>query len=264
MFRLSRITIYPIKSLDGLRLDEAEVLPNGALTNDRRFAIRDTQGACVNGKANPNVHLVRAQFSADAGQLTLTDTRNQRSEAFALPGDVARLEEWLGEFFGKRVLLVENLRGGFPDDTDSPGPTIVSRQTMDEVSRWFAGVSPDQVRQRFRANLEIEGDAPFCEDRLFSDTRHVVRFQIGEVHFEGVNPCQRCIVPTRHPQTAEMYHAFSREFARHRKAAFPSWIKAERFDHFYRLAVNTRPSPLGTGGTIRVGDEVRIGAVVTA
>jgi uncharacterized protein len=264
MFRLSRIAIYPIKSLDGHALNEAQVLPTGALANDRRYALRDTQGAWVNAKATPDIHLLRARFNADLDKVTLSSPRDGNREAFHLPADLSRLESYLTAFFGKRIMLVENHLAGFPDDTDSPGPTIVSRQTLGEVGRWFADIADDEVRARFRANIEIDGDAPFCEDRLVADDRHVVRFEIGDIAFEGVTPCQRCVVPTRHPETAEIYPQFARHFADRRRETLPSWTTPDRFDHFYRLSVNTRLSPLSTGGTIRVGDEVRILGVATA
>ena len=154
-------------------------------------------------------------------------------------------------------------RAGFPDDTDSPGPTLVSRQTIVAVADWF-GLAADEVRGRFRANLEIDGDAPFCEDRLVADARHVVRFAIGDVVFEGVTPCQRCVVPTRNPLSAESIPHFARQFAARRQEQLPGWTVPERFDHFYRLAVNTRLSPTNSAASIRVGDEVRILEVVPA
>jgi uncharacterized protein YcbX len=39
MPQLQRITIYPIKSLDGVDVPAAALLPSGPLENDRRWAI---------------------------------------------------------------------------------------------------------------------------------------------------------------------------------------------------------------------------------
>ena len=264
VLRLSRITIFPIKSCDGLSLDDVRVLGGGALANDRRFALRDAQGRAINAKANAAIHLLRATFTPDAAEVAILSARDGRRDVFRLPSDVHRLADWLSEFFQQRVMVVEDPRGGFPDDVDSPGPTVVSRQTLAEVAGWFGGLPLDEVRDRFRANLEIEGDAPFCEDRLVADARRVVRFAIGEVIFEGVTPCQRCIVPTRHPQTGEVTPQFARQFAERRAATRPAGTITERFDHYYRLSVNTRLSPLSAGGTIRVGDEVSLGEAVPA
>ena len=41
---LRRITIYPIKSLDGVSVDSVEVLPTGSVANDRRFALMGAGG----------------------------------------------------------------------------------------------------------------------------------------------------------------------------------------------------------------------------
>jgi uncharacterized protein YcbX len=262
MFRLSRIMIYPIKSLDGVALAEVGILSTGALVNDRRFAIRNSRGEWVNGKANARVHLLRASFSPDMHEVALTPS-DGGCESFNLQTDRAKLESWLSDFFHERVIVAENSRAGFPDDTDSPGPTLTSGQTMDAIAGWFT-LPAEEVRKRFRANLEIEGDAPFCEDRLVADSRHVVRFAVGSVVFEGVTPCQRCVVPTRNPVTAEAYPHFARQFSARREEQLPAWAMAERFDHFYRLAVNTRLSPTSAAGAIRVGDEVRILEVVCA
>ena len=264
MFRLASITIYPIKSLDGLLVAEVDVLSSGALAFDRRYAIRDAGGLWVNGKAEPAVHLLRATFTEDVSRVELLSARDGRRAEFALDGDRGPLAAWLSDFFEKPVIVVDDSRAGFPDDTESPGPTVVSRETVVEVARWFAPLSADDIRLRFRANLEIEGDSPFCEDRLFADAGHVVRFTIGAVEFEGVNPCQRCIVPTRDARTGAMTHAFSRTFATRRAETLPAWTDRDRFDHFYRLAVNTRLSPRASGGIIRVGDEVQIVETVGA
>ena len=41
---LDRITIYPVKSLDGIDLEEAVLLPSGGLEHDRRWQLVDTNG----------------------------------------------------------------------------------------------------------------------------------------------------------------------------------------------------------------------------
>ena len=57
---------------------------------------------------------------------------------------------------------------------------------------------------------------------------------------EGTNPCQRCVVPTRDSLTGAASSGFATEFARRRAATLPPWADRRRFDHFYRLTVNTR------------------------
>ena len=129
----------------------------------------------------------------------------------------------------------------------------------------------------------------FWEDRLFGSGEHsMLRFRIGEVQFEGSNPCARCPVPARDPQTGEEFvfagarqpgqdHASSVVVARHaapdsfvpqqqsfqkrfselRREQLPPWAPRDRFDHFYRLATNTRVASTETGKTLRLGDPLQ-------
>jgi len=62
-------------------------------------------------------------------------------------------------------------------------------------------------------------------------------------------------VPSRDPLTAEVTPAFSKHVAEQRAATLPDWAERSRFNHFYRLAVNTRV-PQAAGRTIRTGDRV--------
>ncbi|MBI3697280.1 MAG: MOSC domain-containing protein, partial [Acidobacteria bacterium] len=138
---------------------------------------------------------------------------------------------------------------GFPDDTNASGPTLVSTATLCEVARWF-GADLDEMRRRFRANLEIDGVPAFWEDQLIG-----VTFRLGEVAIEGVNPCARCAVPSRNSLTGEVVDpAFAKSFAERRAKALPPWADRRRFDHYYRLALNTRIPESEAGKIIRVGD----------
>jgi hypothetical protein len=47
---------------------------------------------------------------------------------------------------------------------------------------------------------------------------------------------------------------FSKVVATRRAANLPGWAEPSRFDHFYRLANNTRADPAQAGRTIAVGD----------
>jgi uncharacterized protein YcbX len=63
-------------------------------------------------------------------------------------------------------------------------------------------------------------------------------------------------VPSRHPETGEMIHGFQKTFSEKRKATLPAWVKTTRFNHFYRLSINTRVSSSETGKYLHLGDEV--------
>jgi uncharacterized protein len=268
---LHRIEIFPIKSLDGMTIDQVNVLSSGALRGDRQFAIMDEQGQFVNGKSTPLVHQLRARFSPDTLSHTLDtlDTLNvtlwraetEERQTFTLKdeGKDGRngLEAWLSDFFGKTVTLKENTVTGFPDDLDAPGPTIVSTSTLETVAAWFPELDVSEIRRRFRANLEVSGVPPFWEDQLYGETKQLVKFQVGEVSFLGVNPCQRCIVPTRGSLTGLRDKAFQRQFEQKREAELPSWAARSQFTHFYKLAVNTRLAEPIQDFYLKTGDFVR-------
>jgi uncharacterized protein len=261
---LQRIVIYPVKSLDGLSLPSVRVLKSGALEGDRRFALLDSNEKYVNGKRHAHVHHLRSSFDAMTRTLHLRNGDGRRAGSFQVDQERSRLQEWLGEFFGFPVHFRENPAAGFPDDTDSPGPTLISTATLHEVATWFPGLSAEQIRRRMRANLEIDGVRPFWEDRLFGPPGVTVRFRIGEVDFDGVNPCQRCVVPPRDPVTGEGYPDFAKIFAQKREQTLPLWAQRSRFNHFYRLAINTRLPPVEGGKTICVGDKITIASGATS
>lgn len=257
MAHLARITIYPVKSLDGRDVAAATVLPGGALEHDRRFALVDARGRFLNGKRTAQVHRIRTEFEPGTRTLSLGLQGRDDRRTFHVDADRDALHAWLSACLGSPATLVEDAANGFPDDTEAPGPTIAGTATWEEVAGWFPALTAAEVRRRFRANLEVGGVAPFWEDQLFTAPAGVVRFRVGAVLFEGVNPCQRCVVPTRSPTSGEPIPGFAAAFAARRRESLPSWAAASRFDHFYRLAVNTRPSG-PTGGTIRVGDAVEV------
>jgi len=255
---LARITIYPMKSLDGTTVTQARILSSGALEHDREFALFDERGDFVNGKRNPRVHLLRSVFEVEAGKVTLQVQGTELRQSFQIQGDRQELEAWLSGFFGFPVKVLRNPEGGFPDDTNASGPTVIGLGTLEEVSTWFPGLCVEDLRVRFRANLEIGGVPAFWEDRLFGEPGTVVEFKVGSVRLEGVNPCQRCAVPTRDPRTGEAYPKFQKVFATRREATLPPWATPSRFNHFYRVSVNTRIPPSEAGKVLKVGDEVRL------
>lgn len=255
---LQNIVIYPIKSLNGVAVSSATILKSGALQHDRQYAIFDEKDRLVNGKGNPKVHLLRTYYDASLKTVFLQVKGSEEIQGFAIDEESAGLEAWLSDYFGIWVKLRQNPVVGFPDDTDSPGPTIIGVETVESVASWFSNISGDEMRSRLRTNLEIADVPPFWEDQLFAQSDEIVRFQIGDVLFGGINPCQRCVVPTRDSSTGEVYPQFQKIFAAQRRENLPAWAPVSRFNHFFRLAVNTRIPESEAGKILQVGDEVKI------
>jgi hypothetical protein len=226
------------------------------LRHDRRFALFDSAGHYVNGKTEPRVHGLRVTYDATLSEATFTDAGTGDRQTFRLAADGAALADWLAPILGRPVSLRCDDDGGFPDDELAPGPTIVSTATLSAVASWFPGLDVDSVRRRLRTNIEVEGVPAFWEDGLFGPAGETVPFRIGEIVFEGINPCQRCVVPSRDPLTGEPLATFAKRVADQRAATLPAWAERTRFNHFYRLAVNTRVLAPRAGHAVRVGDAV--------
>ena len=255
---LARICVYPVKALDGLPLTQATILPSGALRYDRTFAFVDEQGKYINGKRNPKVHRLRSSFETKERILTLRIQDSVQAYQFQVDAEREKLHVWLSEYFACSVNMIENGHAGFPDDVKAPGPTVISTATLQEVASWFPGLSEQEMRWRLRANLEIGGVSAFWEDNLFSEADDIVTFRIGNVLFEGTNPCQRCVVPSRNPLTGEAWPHFQQIFMRKREESLPAWATRSRFNHFYRLSCNTRVPASEAGKVLQIGDEVSL------
>jgi len=260
---LSGIYIYPVKSLQPVSVPEVAVLRSGALAGDRGFAMFDAEGKFVNGKRNALVHKLRSSYDPITNILSLGRADSDSLSHFHIDRQRDELHAWLSEFFSMPVTLQKNGDVGFPDDLDCPGPTIISTSTLSEVASWFPPLDTTQLRLRIRANLEIGGVEPFWEERLYTTKGSWIRFYIGDVLFHGNNPCQRCAVPPRDPMTGEGYPEFSQIFRKKREETLPNWAEKSRFNHFYRLAINTIVPPSDGGQILRVGDEIKVDGVVS-
>jgi uncharacterized protein YcbX len=258
--RLVRIRVYPIKSLDPAEVQQTSIGPSGALQHDRAWALYSVDGRWVNAKRTAAMHLIRAAYAPDLSRVTLTvpsDRRAMFSAELDFPADTERAAEWFCAYFEQQI-GVRYSADGFSDDMLASGPTIVSTASLEAVARWFA-LDAEEVRLRFRANLEIDGVPAFWEDHLFAgDPRSTVRFRIGDVNFEGSNPCARCPVPARDAHTGADFVGFQKRFSEMRRAELPAWSPEERFDHFYRLSTNTRVPPTEQGKVLRLGDVLRL------
>ena len=291
---LDRITIYPVKSLDGVDVAAARVLPSGVLEHDRRWQLTDMEGRVLNAKRSPLFHAIRAEFDLDARLVTLA-IDPLATAARGIPG-VERLAglaadtfplvpgpdgpcAWLAEAFGQPVLLVERVDGGFPDDREAAGPTVISKATLVEVARWFR-LDVDECRRRFRANLELGGCDAFWEDSLASPARPELQpsllalpadltadpyadlpppepraFAIGDVRFQATNVCRRCVVPSRDSRTGAVSAHFRDAFEAWRGQTLPAAVDASGWSHLYRLGVNTILQD--SGGSLLAGSSVR-------
>lgn len=253
---VSKIWLYPIKSLDGVSVDRVRVLPSGALAGDREFAILDDRDRYINAKRTASIHKIRASFDLAARTVSLGVQDKPERQVFHLDAERSHLEDWFTHFFQQPARLARNGELGFPDDTKRPGPTFIAESSLSAIADWYPELSIEQLRKRFRANIEIGGAPAFWEDTLVDPGDRPVSFRVGAVDFDGLNPCDRCVVPTRDPETGEAYSQFQRIFTERRRATNPQWAQSDRFKHLYRLTTNTQVSAQNIGSAIHCQDEV--------
>jgi uncharacterized protein YcbX len=254
---LSQIAIYPIKSLDGVTVKEARMTSGGILEFDRIYAIVDDTGEYVNAKRTSRIQLLRTTFDHLFQEVCIWQMGDSSRSQFSLTKPAA-LNKWLSDFFGYNVKLISETKSGFPDDRKAFGPTITSEASLRTVTDWFPEIDLESARRRFRSNLEISGGPPFWEDHLFGVAGHPKPFQIGDVHFLGHNPCQRCVVPTRDPDRSNSLPNFQKSFMDLRRKNLPAWSNPERFNHYYRFAINTSVPATEAGKYLRVGDVILV------
>ena len=233
---ISRITVYPIKSLDGLSLIEASVTASGSILNDRRYAIFNEKGIVVNGKNTPVIHRIRTGFDQEVEYVTFV-LENKLPETFHLDHDRNRINQFLSECFSDNVTLEENPDGAFLDDPEQSKFTLISTASLRQVADRFS-FSMDECRRRFRANIEIDDVPAFWEENLVRPHKVRVPFLVNQLLAEGVKPCPRCVVPSRNPDNGEMLRNFQKEFITLRKESLPDFSPLPDYGNYYQLSVS--------------------------
>ena len=183
---------YPVKSLQGERLDTADVTTEG-LAGDRAFGIVDcATGLVLTGRREPRLLFASAHFDNGAVTIALDDG--------TVLADDAALSEWLGR----------------PVELRSADPQQGGKYEIqldfenEETAEWFSWTGPtgpfhDSTKtrvsivstasigawatRRFRANVVVEGAG---EDELVGTT-----IRLGGSVLDVVKKIDRCQMVTR-------------------------------------------------------------------
>lgn len=261
MAYVERLRVYPIKALAGADRDTVGFVPGGALAGDREYALFGPDGDPINAKRTDRVHRLRTTYDPATATLTVREVDESTPQQFDLADDLGAAEAWFGAYFGQPVTLRRDEERGFADRPEA-GPSVVSTATLETVASWFGELTVDRVRRRLRCNVEVGGVPAFWEDRFVGEgaPRFVVRASDEDdgVRFEGVEPCGRCVVPTRDPDTGEPMSGFRERFIERRAATYPDWSDRDAFPHDYTLMLIAQVPAADRDGTLRVGDEVKI------
>lgn len=255
---LSRITIYPVKALDGISLQKAWIGPGGNLLHDRQYAIKDANNKYVNGKKNAMVHLLRTKFELDTETIFFKHQLETGWHRYHLQQDKKNIDDYLSDFFNEPVNLYKNNEGKFLDKPVKSSMTLVSTASLEAVNGWFNNLEIEQTRKRFRATIEINNVPAFWEDQLFLNDTAAIEFKVGNVTLWGRGPRARCVVPTRDTNTGETITGFQKQFVQQRLASLPQWSTLQNYNHSYYLCVDCQVPDSEIGKYINVGDSITI------
>lgn len=250
MAHVERLTVYPVKSLDGQNREAVRITEAGSLAGDREYALFGPEGDPVNGKRTARVHDLTTSFDPETRELTVATDEQERR--FDLADDRAAAEAWFGDFFDIEVTIERDESVGFPDRPGA-GPSVVSTATLRTVADWFEEVTVEGLRRRIRANVEVGGVPAFWEDRFVGNAP---AFEAGSVRIEGVEHCGRCVVPERDPDTGERTPKFRERFVQRRADSYPEWV--DDVPHDYTLMLIAAVPQSDRGASLRVGDEVSV------
>lgn len=254
MAAVERISVYPVKGLDGIDVETTEILDGGTFKYDREFALFDTDGDVLNGKRTEQIHDLSTDFDPVSKTFSV-ETTDGEIEQFDLDTDDETAAEWFSDYFSVDLKLRRDPSLGFVDRREM-GPSVISTATLETVASWFDEVTVDGARRRLRANLEVSGVPAFWEDRFVGDDAPA--FGVDGVRFEGMTPCGRCIVPERDPDTGTRTTDFRERFIRNRERTFPEWADSRAFDHYYSVMTIARIPRAHRGRTVGVGDSVEV------
>ncbi|HUX49290.1 MAG TPA: MOSC N-terminal beta barrel domain-containing protein [Spirochaetia bacterium] len=218
--RISAITIYPVKSLAGNQVTEAEVTGTG-FRNDRSWMIVGDDGIFITQRQHPALALVQAELTANGIRLTVPG-REPMEIAARDDGDRVPVEVWeqpcdaadqgddaaslFSEYLGRDCRLVR-MHAGFRrrikpkyytgDEAslsfaDSMPFLLISEASLDELNGRLDEPLP---MNRFRPNLVVAGGAAYQEDRWH-------RIRVGSILMRVVKSCIRCEMTTIDQATA--------------------------------------------------------------
>jgi uncharacterized protein YcbX len=220
---LQEIYLYPIKSLGGISVSQALVEERG-FRYDRRWMVVDKKGDFVTQRQHPQLALLQVALS-ETQLVVFSKGDPSRRIAFDLDlvshqelqvsiwGDQvlarvvsAEVSRWFSDFLQMELELVVMpesterkldpryaVQGESVSFADGMPYVMIGQSSLDELNQ---RLEVPVLMDRFRPNLVFSGGQAFEEDQF-------TRLKVGEVDFQVVKPCARCVLITVDQQTGE-------------------------------------------------------------
>ncbi|SEP13017.1 MOSC domain-containing protein [Trujillonella endophytica] len=234
--RVAELWRYPVKSLQGERLEVAEVGTEG-LAGDRGWALFDSStGIGLTARREPDLLFATGRLAPDGGvQVVLPDG--------TVTSEDAVLSAWLGRAVGLRAAgdvpgrrRYENPKdvrddGEYAWDSFDGARGAFHDSSRTRVSLVSAATLGDWDRRRFRSNVVLAGAG---EDELVGH-----RVGLGGAELDVVKRVSRCVMVTR-PQPGGIG----------RDTGVLKTVHRERGGNLAVAALVARPGPVAVGDAL--------------
>ena len=238
-YEVSRLFIYPIKSCQGIEVEQAEIARTG-FKYDRVFVLVDDQNNFISQRKYPEMALIRTCINSRKSTLEIShpdyktievsledlseSSKNvetvfvwkQPCEAVEAGGE--DIHAWFNIYLGTKGVRLMRMKQSFVRKTDPEyapkGQTafadgfpflLASEESLNRLNETLPfSITMD----RFRPNIVVKNCAPYEEDHW----RQVV-FKAGQIIVNVVKPCSRCTIPDVDPVIGVMdeNHTVSKE-----------------------------------------------------
>jgi len=219
---LTGIFIYPVKSLRGVRLEEAPLI-NGRLVGDRTWLLVNKFGRFMHMRDYPQMARVEATITA-RGLTVRTDTMPSLEiesvhGSHGEPSDVTHVRLWrrsapvvavgggADEWFTRALGVTCRLMAFVPEAPARDVPPYEVQSSLQDATPFHltteesladlnARMAAPIPMNRFRPNLVVRGAAPYAEDRWKA-------IAIGDTVLRWIKPCTRCVATTTDQETGK-------------------------------------------------------------
>jgi len=224
MLQISRLFVYPVKSLGGISVSSA-LLTDRGFQHDRRWMLVNEQNIFMTQREYPQMALLRTNIAENGISIFHMDDIHERiTIPFCTASGIRltvkvwndyceaifvdpQIDVWLSRKLNVTCRLVY-----MPDDSlrkvdpvyaveqnnitslsDGYPILLISQSSLDDLNSRLESPIP---MNRFRPNIVLAGANPYEEDEM-------AEFMIRGIQFFGVKLCARCSIPTINQETLE-------------------------------------------------------------